>query len=65
MVFTINTMFRIFKVPQNLYASFRTYRTFSTYSTYYTSSHDYVHVDNNVGTCGITKYAADKVDEVV
>ena len=58
-------MFQIFKVPQNLCMSFRTFGAYRMYSTYYTSSHEYINVDNNVGTCGITKYAADKVDEVI
>jgi glycine cleavage system H protein len=34
-------------------------------TTYYTSEHEWIAVDGDVGTVGITKFAADKLGDVV
>jgi glycine cleavage system H protein len=41
------------------------FRSVRGLSTYYVQSHEYIHVNGDVGTVGITKHAADALGDVV
>lgn len=49
---------------QTLYSR-TSYKLCRAYSIYYTSSHEYIDVKKDEGTCGITNHAADKMGDIV